>query len=76
LSFARECEKRWCYISVVGYSPDSNDVGTEAEESPLLRTSAKQRLVKTLQAGEELACSDLKSVEISDGVIFICSYDL
>jgi hypothetical protein len=36
----------------VGYSPDSNDVSTEAEESPLLRAITKQRLIKTLQAGE------------------------
>jgi hypothetical protein len=63
LSSARESEKRWSYISVdssvVGYSPDSNDVSTEAEDSPLLRTVTKQRLMKTLQAGEDLTCSDL-----------------
>jgi hypothetical protein len=53
----------------VAYSPDSNDVSTEAEESPLLRAVTKQRLVKTLQAGEDVACSDLQSVEISDCVI-------
>jgi hypothetical protein len=41
------------------YSPDSNDMSTEAEESPLLGAVTKQRLVKTLQAGEGLACSDL-----------------
>jgi hypothetical protein len=58
----------------VGYSPYNQDVKIEAEESPLLRALAKQRLVKTLQAGEDLACSDLKSVEISDRVI--CSYYL
>jgi hypothetical protein len=40
-------------------APDSNDVSTEAEESPLLRAVTKQRLVKTLQVGEDLACSDL-----------------
>jgi hypothetical protein len=32
LSFGREAEKRWRYSWVVGYSPDSNDVNTEAEE--------------------------------------------
>jgi hypothetical protein len=41
LSSAREAEKRWrCnYVdsSVVGYSPGSHDVSTEAEKSPLLR---------------------------------------
>jgi hypothetical protein len=41
----------------MGYSSDSNDVSTEAEESPLPRAVTKQRLVKTLQAGEDLAGS-------------------
>jgi hypothetical protein len=63
LSSAREAEKRWRYSSfdssVVGYSPESNEMNTEAEESPLLRAVTKQRLVKTLQAGEDLACTDL-----------------
>jgi hypothetical protein len=36
-----------------------NGVTTEAEESPLLRDVTKQQPVKTLQAGEDLACSDL-----------------
>jgi hypothetical protein len=58
-----EAEKRWRYSSVdssdVGYSLDSNDMSTEAEESPLLRAATKQQLMKTLQAGEDLACSDL-----------------
>jgi hypothetical protein len=31
----------------------------EAEESPVLEAVTKQRLVKTLQTGEDLACSDL-----------------
>jgi hypothetical protein len=43
----------------VGYSPDSNDMSTEAEESPLLRAVTKQRLEKTLQAEEGVACSYL-----------------
>jgi hypothetical protein len=51
LSSAMEAEKRWRYSSSVGYSPDSNDVSTGAEESPLLRAVTKQRLVKTLQTG-------------------------
>jgi hypothetical protein len=42
----------------VGYSPDSNDVSAEAEETPLLRSVTRKRLVKTLQAGEDLACGD------------------
>jgi hypothetical protein len=37
----------------------SNDMSTEAEESPLPRAVAKQRLVKRLQVGEHLECSDL-----------------
>jgi hypothetical protein len=63
LSSAREVQKRWRYSSVdssvMEYSPDDNDVNTEAEESPFLRAVTKKRLVKTLQAGEDLACSDL-----------------
>jgi hypothetical protein len=55
-SSAREAEKRRRYSSidspVVGYSPDSNDVSTEAEQSQLLRAVTKQWLVKTLQAEE------------------------
>jgi hypothetical protein len=34
-------------------------MSTEAEEPPLLRAVTKQQLVKTLQAGENIACSDL-----------------
>jgi NAD-dependent dihydropyrimidine dehydrogenase PreA subunit len=41
-SSAREAEKIRHYSSVVGYLPDSNDVSTEAEESPLLRAVTKQ----------------------------------
>jgi hypothetical protein len=48
-------------------------VRTDAEESPLLGAVTKQRLVKTLQAGEDLACSDLKSVCVSDSVVITCS---
>jgi hypothetical protein len=55
------------------YSPDSNDVSTEAEQSPLLEAVASKRLVKTLQAGEDFACSDPCSVEISDSAVIACS---
>jgi hypothetical protein len=55
LSSAREPEKRWRYSSVVGYSPDSNDVSTEAKESPLLGTVTRKRLVKA--DWEDLACA-------------------
>jgi hypothetical protein len=46
--------KGWRYSSVVGYSPDSNDVSTEAAESPLIETVASERQVKT-QAAKGLA---------------------
>jgi hypothetical protein len=35
--------------AVAGYSPDSNDVSTEAGESSLLRFVTMKRLLKTLQ---------------------------
>jgi hypothetical protein len=45
-SSAMEAEKRWRYSSVdsavVGYSPDNNNMNTEAEESLLLRAVTKQ----------------------------------
>jgi hypothetical protein len=47
----------------------------KAEETPRLKSVTRKRLVKTLQAGEDSACGDLLSVEISDSVIVICSYD-
>jgi hypothetical protein len=34
-------------FTVVGYSPDSNDVSTGAEKSALLRSVTRKRLVKT-----------------------------
>jgi hypothetical protein len=50
LSSAREAEKCWRYNSVelrvVGYSPDSNNVCTESEEYPLLRSVTRKRLVR------------------------------
>jgi hypothetical protein len=43
----------------VGYSPDSNDVSTVAEESPLLEAVAREMLVKTQQDGKRLSgCCD------------------
>jgi hypothetical protein len=72
LSSTGEAENRWRYSSVVGYSPDSNTMSTEAEESPLLRAVIKQRPVKALQAGEYLAWSDLWTVEISDNAVIAC----
>jgi hypothetical protein len=59
----KKAEKRWCYSlvdsPVVEYSPDSNDMSAKAEEFQLLRAVTKQRLVKTLHFGEDLACCDL-----------------
>jgi hypothetical protein len=46
-------------VNFLGYSPASNDVSTEAEESPLLGAINKQQLVKAMWAEEDLACSDL-----------------
>jgi hypothetical protein len=45
----------WSRSSFVGYSPDSNDVSTEAEESPWLRSFTRERLVKADY--EVLACA-------------------
>jgi hypothetical protein len=41
-------EDNWRYSAVAGYSPDSNDVSKEAEESSLLGFVTRKRLVKTL----------------------------
>jgi hypothetical protein len=46
----------------------------KAEESPLLTSFARKRLL-TLQAWEDLACSDLWIVEISGGAVIACSSD-
>jgi hypothetical protein len=48
----------------------------EPEEYPLLKSTTQKCLVKILQVAEDLACSDLQSVEIGDSVIVICSYNL
>jgi hypothetical protein len=52
--------KRWCYScvaidesSVAEYSPVSNDVRAKVEES-LLEAIARERLLKTQQAGKRL----------------------
>jgi hypothetical protein len=51
LSSAREAEKRWLYSSVdssvVRYSPDSNDMSTKAEESPMLEAVSRKQLMRT-----------------------------
>jgi hypothetical protein len=49
----------------------------EAEEYQLLKAVARERLVKTRQAGKGLSgyCGDLQSVEISDSDVIACSSD-
>jgi hypothetical protein len=61
--------------SVEGYSPDSNNVSTETEESPLLEAVTRERLLETQQAGEDLARSDLSSAEISNSAIITCNLE-
>jgi hypothetical protein len=39
----------------------------------LLEAIAKEQLMRTQQAGEDLALSDLWSVEISDSAVMTCS---
>jgi hypothetical protein len=41
----------------------------EAEDSPLLEAVTRERLVKTEQAGKDLACA----VVISDGAVITCT---
>jgi hypothetical protein len=45
----------------MGYSPESNDLCTEDEESPLLEAVAGERLVNIQLAGRRLSglCGDL-----------------
>jgi hypothetical protein len=38
----------WSNNSVVGYSPESNDVSTEAEETPLLEATTRKPFVETV----------------------------
>jgi hypothetical protein len=58
-------EKRWrcsCVVSSVEFCKGGYNKRTwarEPEESPLLKVVARERLLKTLKAGEDLACSDL-----------------
>jgi hypothetical protein len=51
-------------------------VKTGIERVKLLKSITRKRLVKTLQAEEDLVCSDLWSAEMSDSIMIICSYDL
>jgi hypothetical protein len=54
-------EDNWLYSSVAGYSPKSNDVSAETEEPLLLEAVARERLLKTQEAGYRLSerCGDL-----------------
>jgi hypothetical protein len=53
--------------SVVGYSPDSNNVRTKAEEFSLQEAVARERLTKTQQGQKRLSgcCGDMCIVDIS-----------
>jgi hypothetical protein len=55
---------------------DGNDISTEAEESPLLETAARERLMKRQQATKRLSgcCGDLLSVENSNSTVTTCSF--
>jgi hypothetical protein len=59
LSSAREADKRWRYnyveLRVMGYSPESNDLSTEAGEFPMLEAVARERLMKTQQVGKRFS---------------------
>jgi hypothetical protein len=61
LSSARESEKRWRYIWVDSWQEistggcDKRTWGWESEEFPLLEAVARERLIKTQQAGKSLA---------------------
>jgi hypothetical protein len=46
VEFCKNVEKSWRYNSAMEYSPGGDDVSTEAEESPLLRSVTRKRLVK------------------------------
>jgi hypothetical protein len=50
--------------SFAGYSPDSNDVSTEVEESLLLESVTRERLVKIQQAGKGYHVIMMSKVEI------------
>jgi hypothetical protein len=62
LSSARETETRWryCWVDKEFYTDgcDKRSRAWEAEESPLLTYVTRKRLLKTLQPGEDLACSE------------------
>jgi heme oxygenase len=79
--------QEWCFlrgpfwdvvITTIGamsqfYYQAGNDVSTEAEESPLLRSVTRKRLVR--QRRLKACSSDLYIVEISDNVIVTCSHE-
>jgi hypothetical protein len=45
--------------AVLYWNLEGSTWAREAEECPLLTSVTRKRLLKTLQAGEKLACSDL-----------------
>jgi hypothetical protein len=58
--------------------PFREDLSVEAEESPLLEAVTREQLVKRQQTGKDLVCAVVMciSVEISDGAVIACSYEL
>jgi hypothetical protein len=56
--------------SLAGYSPDRKDLSAEAEESPLLTSLTRKRLLKTLRGGEDFVFA---AVEISGTAAITCS---
>jgi hypothetical protein len=67
VSCSHELVVRWC--------PASNEVRIKTEESPLLGTVTKKRLVKITREGDNMCYSDLLSVQITGSAIIICSYE-
>jgi hypothetical protein len=57
--------------SVGREQPFREDLSMEAEESPLSEVVTREQLMKTQQAGKDLACAVVIS---SDGGIITCSY--
>jgi hypothetical protein len=60
--------------SITWYSPDNNDLSTEAGDSSLLRSVARKRLAKA--DWDDWAYSELWCVEIDDSVVISCSSEL
>jgi hypothetical protein len=73
LAVRRRLQVGWVSL-VAGYSSERNHVRTESGEYSLLRSVTRKRLVKA--NWKFLASSNFWSVELSNSVIGLCSYDL